>query len=242
MMKLEQATLNQCTYESCTQNEFIVMPDSGDVGLAEYINHKASLIADRKHLTEPLEQNILMLEYPGPDTQNASLFSLFFDSPNVVACRRVFEGCFAVDVTKYLQCPDHIQLLNLLAYMKSNPDTVFALFVYTNNLQLADSFYQKVVPFIRLVKSELPLPSTKQLSEYVVESFREKGHQIDWIVLEQLERYFATHNLAAYDTAEQLIERLQSENLTRKINTLENELKLISNTGSIDKRFDRFGY
>ena len=79
MMKLEQATLNQCTYESCTQNEFIVMPDSGDVGLAEYINHKASLIAKRKHLTEPLEQNMLMLEYPGPDTQNASLFSLFFD-------------------------------------------------------------------------------------------------------------------------------------------------------------------
>jgi len=82
--------------------------------------------------TERKGKEVISLAYPDSG-QNKEAFDEFFASP----CRKGrlgvrFTGCFAIELTDYVENPEDKHLSELAAYIRENPDMVFVLFSATD--------------------------------------------------------------------------------------------------------------
>lgn len=190
-------------------NELVVLPESGDCGFIEYFEYKvAKIIEEKKIFSSFAPQNKLMLEYPEPDCKEPNVFERFFESPLVVSQNHNFEGLFAIDISNYTNKLDHDRFLSLISYIKSNPQTVYVLFFYSDNEKEIQRVYRTLLHHIDIIKTVLPSPTKEQLMDYTLCgliklcAFLESG--IDSAFDE-----FYSKNKVGYDTADYLIRQLK---------------------------------
>lgn len=209
MGKVNIDLLNSCTAENCCTNELVILPLNGDVGFEEYFDHKAKQVIKAKSIFSPEEQNKLMLAYPAPDSKIPYVFERFFDSPVIVARNHVFEGCFAIDISDYIGKTNEDAFGRLMTYMHSNPDTVYVLFMYSDNKNEIDGMYDFLSRYdeIRLVR--IPLPEPKVLVEYTTDKIYDFSTHINPKSTEILNDYFSKNN-GGYDMADYLIRYLKN--------------------------------
>lgn len=171
MNKLQNSFLERCSLENCCDNELLVMPSKGDTGYEEYILHKTGLIRKKKNVFSPLEQNVLMLSYPDKGSLSG-VFERFYESPAVVAENHVFEGCFAIDITSYINHTDCPEFQRLLSYIDMNPSAVYVLMVCCDNVKECDNLYKALLHNGGFRRTDLSLPSPRALAEYILNMIR----------------------------------------------------------------------
>jgi hypothetical protein len=100
------------------RNEFIILQRSGFEEFLNFINRKS--------------KDVIKLAYPD-SKQNKEVFDEFFASPSRkgrLGAR--FAGCFAVELTDYVENPDDKHLSDLAAYIRENKEIAFVLFSATD--------------------------------------------------------------------------------------------------------------
>ena len=162
MYKLSEEIFESCTIENCASNELVALPKEGDVGFREYFNLKAGMVYERKSLFSPRECNELILRYPGLEAGDR-MFSLFFESPNVVARNNAFEGCFAIDITEYLHHTDSEAFRSLMSYVIDHEETVFLFFLLSDKPEDCERMFNAITAYTDVEYRRIPLPEAKVL-------------------------------------------------------------------------------
>lgn len=110
-------------------NEFIIVTEGGLRSFEAHLHEIESGLAetaDRPHRLG--EKNLLMLCFPHPGMENEE-FSCFFASPdNINHLCGGYSGCFAVDLSDYVNHPESRRLSELLNYMRERKEITFVLF------------------------------------------------------------------------------------------------------------------
>ncbi len=223
MEKLDQNIMNSCTEENCSENEFVVLPLEGDAGFEEYFGYKAEKIYKAKNLFSPFENNKLMLAYPGPDSASY-IFDLFFESPSVVAKNHEFEGLFAVDVTDYVGIKENKQFGELITYMRANPNTVYILFIYSNNRNEIREMHDYLSEFRHFRLVNIPLPDAEALTGYTISQTEKFSPQVEESCREFLKSHYSRIK-CGYDYADYLVRNLKETNYSGDLSSLQEVTK-----------------
>lgn len=241
MNKLSKEILNACTPENCCANELVVLPQEGDVGFEEYFEHKAKEIKTRKRIFSPLEQNKLMLAYPKPDSKEAFIFEKFFESPSIVAKNHEFEGCFAIDISAYIGKTEDENFEKLIAYMHNNKNTVFLLFLYSDNKNEIQNMYDQLSRYDDLRLVSIPLPNANTLMEYTVSGIRDFSLHIKNPVYAFLQEYFSQRK-CGYDFADYLVRYLKTTGYSGDLSALQQATEKITGVWFKNGGSAGFGY
>ena len=209
MNKLGIEFLSVCNRANCCFDDFVMLPEEGDVGIHEYISFKAQEIVKAKSIFSPIEQHMLTLAYPSPNVANQRIFEYFFESPSVVALNDSFTGCFGIDVTAYLKKTDHPRFEELLAFIGNHTDIVFVLFVYTNDKTAAEQMFSVLCNYDKFRKMSIPLPDVSVLCNYTFLELEKIGKPLTHAAKQLLERYFA-QNPSGFDAADWLVSFIES--------------------------------
>lgn len=231
MDKLSGELLTNCNTFNCCQNEFVILPKYGDVGFYEYYKYKAELIRKKKRLFCPENQTELMLAYPPSDSTEAYIFERFFESPFVVACNHDFEGCFAIDISNYINKLEDAHFLQLLTYMHENNNTVYLLFVYTDNKNEIDAVYNYLSQFDEYRKTVISLPSPKTLSDYTVMNIRNFSLHVKSSVSGFLYKYYE-QNPCGFEKADYIVRYLKNEEYNGNLPEIKRLIKEIDDVFS----------
>lgn len=223
MKKLSTSVLEKCNATNCIFNEFIVLPDEGDVGFEEYFDYKTREVIKYKRIFSPMKQNRLMLAYPSPDTKDYMVFNRFFESPYIVGCNHEFEGCFGIDISAYIGKTKDEHFEMLMSYIRSNPSVVYVLFAYSNNKNEIKKLYDTVMLYENYRYMEISLPTPNELCEYTMSHIRDFSLHIKRPVAVHLESYFQ-ENCCGYETADYIIRRLKSSGYDGELEGLQNLL------------------
>ncbi len=238
MRKLKEELLEHCTLLNCCQNELAVLPAEGDVGLEEYFEHKAACIRRVKNLFSPPECNKLMLSYPPPDIKGDGIFSLFFESPSVVAKNRQFEGLFCVDISDYLGQEENENMIRLLSFMKAQPQIVYLLFICTDNEHEKEQMYQFLTQYLELDQLTFSLPTPKKLTEYTFSGVRDFCLHIDAAAQQYLEDWFKERTYG-FDEADYVVRKLKAHQYQGDLDMLKD---VLTEAEALGQKSDRFGY
>ncbi len=247
MNKIPAEILANCSAENCLQNEIIILPSDGDAGFEEYVNYKAEEIRKKKHLFIDKKKTILLLSYPSPPEEKGdkryseTLFERFFESPSILASNQVYQGCFGIDVSSYISDTANEKFLDLMSFIRKTPETTYILFVYTNNVNEAESMITSVNQYADFTPVIFSLPEASHLAKYICDRLRDNNIQVDRFVEEYLSEVLKDLSLG-YDSAEYIVKILN----TRNYNGTQDEARalipeIISNLG-ISTRHDSFGY
>lgn len=209
MEKIQQSVL-QTMRSNALMNELIVVSAECDVGIEEYVKEKALAVMKEKHLYSPLEENVLMLEYPSPKAETARARAMFFDSAAIKAKNAVFEGCFAIDITEYADCLDDPKFDELMYYIKQNPQAVYCLVVHTKNVQVAERIFNFVSQSGIFIMSSFEIPDAQRLTDYTSSLIREFVPHINPDVTQALIELYSK-NEYGYDFAEYLAQMLKNK-------------------------------
>ena len=211
MSKISSDCLRQCNSTNCCMNEFVSLPEDGDVGFEEYYEHKAKEIVKCKKIFSPLDQNMLMLAYPKPDAKEPYVFERFFESPTIVARNHEFEGCFAIDVSAYIGKENDEYFDKLMSFIHRNKNAVYVLFMYSNNVKEIESMYESVSQYDEIRKVNIPLPSAKELTEYTIAKIRDFSLHVKSPVYSYLQKYYSQRS-GGFDYADYLVRYLKDKN------------------------------
>ena len=224
MEKLSVELMARCDGPACCENELIVLPPDGDAGFEAYFERKAKQIYRFRHLlTRREEQTRLILRYPTAparfpvNVENA--FNRFFNSPDMVAGNQPFEGCFGIDLTDYLHKTADPELDRLIAYIRSQPDVTFVLFVYASDEREALPLMGMLDQYFPLRLLRLTLPDTDRLTAYAEDLIREICPDWDGSLTEDVRAFFA-RGTNGYDTAEFLARELKERGFRGERQTL----------------------
>ena len=208
MHKLSEEIFESCTIENCASNELVALPKEGDVGFREYFNLKAGMVYERKSLFSPRECNELILRYPGPEAGDR-IFSLFFESPNVVARNNAFEGCFAIDITEYLHHTDSEAFRSLMSYVIDHEETVFLFFLPSDKPEDCERMFNAITAYTDVEYRRIPLPEAKVLARYSADKIRDFRLHLENGVESMLESFYMDHP-CGYDAADFYVRYLKS--------------------------------
>jgi len=217
--KLNNEFLSKCDASNCCINELVVLPLDGETGFEEYYEHKAKEIVKVKKIFSPLEHNMLMLAYPHEDAKEPYVFERFFESATIVAKNHEFEGCFAIDISAYIGKENHECFSRLISYMHQNRNAVYLLFMYSNNVNEINTMFEHLSNFSEIRKTEIPLPTAKQLTEYTVSKIRDFSLHVKNPVFAYIQKYY-NQNRFGYDTADFLVRQLKNIGYQGDIQTL----------------------
>ena len=219
--KLGREFLAACNKANCCFDDFVMLPEEGDVGILEYIEYKAEQIVRAKNLYSPLEQHMLMLSYPAPNNENNRIFEYFFESPSVVALNDRFVGCFGIDVTAYLNKTNHPRFEELLSFIGSHNDIVFVLFVYTNDNDAAQQMFSVLCNYDKFRKMSIPLPHAVTLCAYTSEELDKIEKPLSY----EAKVYLAEHyrvKPCGFDAADWLVSFIQNNDFDGSAENLKN--------------------
>lgn len=208
MEKIQQSVLQRLEANALL-NEVIVVGSDCDVGVEEYLKAKAQAIRKVRNIYSPIEENLLMLEYPSPKCKTVKVFERFFESVAITAKNSLFEGCFAIDITEYADCLDDPRLEELMAYVKLNSQAVYCFVVYTKNAQVAERVYNFIAQSGIFIMHNFELPSPQRLADYTASLIREFVQHIETETSETLVEIYKK-NEYGYDFAEYLAKTLAS--------------------------------
>lgn len=208
MNKLSKRILERCDLSNCCLNEFMALPEEGDIGFEEYFDYKLDLIVKAKMIFSPIEQNSLMLAYPKPDSKELNIFDRFFESPAIVAKNHDFEGLFGIDISSYINKTDEYHFSELMTYIHQNPQTTFLIFAYTNNTNEIAKLYSAISQYIEISQSSIPLPTPRELTDYTISNVRDFSLHVSKTVTDYLMEFYSKKAFG-YDTADYLIKRLK---------------------------------
>lgn len=209
MQKLEQSVIDSFDTGSCLNNEFVSLPANGEVGFEEYFELKSEMVYERKCLFSPREYNKLILRYPGPDA-NDQIFSLFFESPNVVAHNNAFEGCFAIDITEYKKNADSEAFKLLMSFVLDHPETVFLFFMHSDKGEECERMHNCLTAYTDVTYRRISLPQAEKLARYMSNGIRDFALHIENGVQEVLVNYFADRP-SGYDVADFYVRYLKGK-------------------------------
>lgn len=233
-----------CNEITCLQNEFLVLPFSGETGFEDYISYKAEFIQRKKGLTVDKEWCQLILTYPEPPSETKrteDLFPRFFESPYVVAHNQEFEGCFGIDLTSYIKETTDSHFVDLMRYILNHNNITFVLFVFTNNTNEAIALYNTIYQYIDIRKVIYPLPDAEHLSLITCDKIQDYCLNTDSSIRDYLFTYYSEHP-AGFDFVDYLVRQLRSVDYKGDISTLASVLEEIKTKQNSTKRFDSFGY
>ncbi len=223
-------------------NELVVLPENGDCGFVEYFEYKVSkIISEKKIFSSFAPQNKLMLEFPEPDCREPYVFEKFFESPAVVAQNHNFEGLFAIDISNYINKLDHDRFLSLISYIKSNPQTVFILFFYSDNEKEIQNIYRTILHHIDIVKTVLPEPTKEQLVEYTLEGLKTLSEPLEDGIKEFFESYYTKGNVG-YDSADYIIRHLKLSAFKGTLKEVENRIANLDIQTATSGNYSGLGY
>lgn len=241
MDKLNKELLNSCTAENCCTNELVVLPQEGDVGFEEYFEHKSKEIVKAKKIFSPLDQNKLMLAYPRPDAREAFVFQRFFESPSIVARNHEFEGCFAIDISAYIGKTDNEFFEKLMAFMRSNKNTVFLLFLYSNNKNEIQNMYDYLSRYDEIRMVNIPLPDAKVLTDYTVSKIRDFSLHVKNPVCSFLQQYYSRLK-CGYDLADYLVRYLKNAGYSGDLPQMKEATEKVDAVWHANRMNNGFGY
>lgn len=229
MKKICEAFWEQVNPAHACINEVVALPELGDCGFVEYFEYKAKrIIEEKKIFASFAQQNMLMLEFPEPDCAEPRVFERFFESPAVVAQNHNFEGLFAIDISNYVNGTQHLEhdrFLSLISYIKANPQTVYILFFYSDDVKEIQQVYSTILHHIDVVKTVLPEPTRQQLLDYTIEGLSELYTPLEDGILAFFQAFY-NENKLGYDSADYLIRQMK---LSGFQGTLEEIRKHIAN-------------
>ncbi len=226
MEKINKTILEACNEATCLGNELVVLPQSGEVGFEEYFAHKTRAVRDAKKIFSTFGGYELMLEYPAQDTKEPMAFERFFESPFVVARNHVFKGCFGIDITNYINQYHAERFLDLIAYMRSNPDAVYVLFMYSGNSNEIRAMHDFLVQYMDIRLVNIPLPSVQELIEYTISHIRDFSLHVDAAVESDLHDYYTKHP-AGFEVADYIVRQLQKEQYCGDRKTMQTVLETV---------------
>ncbi len=213
-------------------DELVVLPECGDCGFVEYFDYKAERVIKEKKIFASFEkENKLMLEYPEPDCNEPNVIERFFESPFIVAKNHTFEGVFAIDISNYINDLEHDRFQNLLAYIKANPLPVYLLMLYSDDENVINRVYTKLLYHMDIVKTVLPIPTQKQLLNYTIENLERMFGEISLEIKEYFVDYYAK-NTVGYDTADYLIRYLKLSGFRGELKEIEDVFKSLERKSS----------
>lgn len=217
--KLSPEVLGMCTPANCTMNELVVLPQDGEAGFEEYFQYKVRTVIDAKHIFSPLAQNHLMLSYPAPDCSEPYAFPQFFESPYIVARNHDFEGCFAIDISAYINKQHDRHFSDLISYMRNNPATTFVLFMYSDNVKETDAMYAYLAQYMDIQLRAIPLPTAKQLTDYTVSRIRDFSLHIEPAVDAFLLEHFGKFKVG-FEAADYMVRYLKNKGYGGDLTTI----------------------
>ena len=240
MEKLHQGILEKLQATALV-NELVILDMECDVGLEEYIVEKAKIIKKAKNIYSPIEENVLMLEYPSPKSKDESVFEKFFDSVAVVAKNAAFEGCFAVDITEYADCLDDPHFDELMSYIKLNTQTVYCLVVHTKSAQVAERIYNYISQSGVFIMNSFEMPSAQKRADYTASLIRDFTDHIDHDARETLLTLYTQHDYG-YDFAEYLSKMLRSKDYQGDRDALVSSIEQVKKINLFDPGDVSYGY
>lgn len=240
MNKIADKTLAQCTIDKCCLSELFFLPVKGDVGFKDYYDYKAKLIGEKKRSLLTEKQGKLMLAYPAPDASE-EVFAMFFESPYVVADNHEFDGCFAIDITDYINKTEDTHFFQLISYMYNNPEIVFLLFIRSDNINECENMYNFLTQYIDVRKMSISLPAINDLVAYTLSKTRDFCEHIERDCNKVLKKFFSIKPFG-YDIADYLIRRLKNSDFNGDVESLKKEIEEIEKTGFINAKVSGIGY
>lgn len=190
-------------------DELVVLPECGDCGFLEYFDYKTQKVVQGKKIFASFEQqNQLMLEFPEPTCTEPNVVERFFESPFIVAQNHNFEGVFAIDISSYANALEHDRFQALLSYIKANPLPVYLLMLYSDDPEVIDRVYTKLLHHMDVVKTVFPAPTRTQLLDYTVEKMEAQFGPLSPEIKEYFVHYYEK-NETGYDTADYLVRYLR---------------------------------
>ena len=240
MKKLCDEFWNGLNSAHVCMDEFVVLPENGDCGFVEYFDYKAEMVVKEKKIFAFFEpQNKLMLEFPEPDCTEDKVVEKFFESPFIVANNHNFEGVFAIDITNYINDLEHDRFNSLLAYIKANPLPVYMLMIYSEDEEVINRVYTKLLHHMDIIKTVLPSPTKKQLLDYTVENFKKEFGSISIKIKQYFVRYYDKNNVG-YDTIDYIIRYLKLTGFNGTLEEIESVIKNLEDKHS--NKYRRIGY
>lgn len=232
MTKIENSILTSLRI-SCLDSEILVLDHQNDVGLEDYINAKAKEIISKKCIYSAFEENVLMLEYPDQKNPDSSIFDKFFESAMIASKNVKFEGLFAIDVTNYINDIDSPKLGELVSYIKSNPDAVYCLVVYTKNQNVVRKLFNRFSSAASFKVKHLALPASERLTEYTVSLLRQVMPHISADVEDYFKSYYNEKEYG-YEFPDYLFKLANSESCYQD-GSLEAIKKMLQSAEEFDK-------
>ncbi len=195
----------------CQESLLVILPSQGNTGFFDMLEEKSAAVERARQLRHPVR---LLLAYP-PEEAMERDFSRFFDSPRVAARNRRFAGCFGIDVSSYAASGRYGgRFLELIAYMRSQPEIVFVLFARADREKHAQALQDTVERFLPLRVLRLEPPTPAILRDYTLEHLQGFFPQVTRDIPTVLEDYFA-HGMQDFDAAKDLVRRLrQADSVT----------------------------
>lgn len=166
--KLSKEMKKHCL-DNALENEIIVIPNSHDSGLDEYMETKLGKVYECLKTRKRIGECHLELTYPD-EKSSFYEFSVFKEAPDNKAKDRRFCGLFSVNVSSYINSAFSERYEDLLVYTKDQlKDTTVLLVVSTDMPEKARGLVTKAMKE-GFVVTELPLPSAERVFEYLKET------------------------------------------------------------------------
>lgn len=247
MIKIPLPLLERVTTDTCKENELVVLPIDGDIGFEEYFFYKANEVRKAKHLFAPKERTEIILTYPSPPNERTSpqytdtLFERFFETPSVVAHNQLFEGCFGIDISAYINHWDTKEFLDLMSFVKKNPQITFVLFVYSNNSNEDAAMLSFINQFIEISLVQFDTPSCDRLAAYTCDQLRNVSLIID-ASFEGFIRDCYDDLSVGYDFADAVVNSLRSRMNEATLEDVRSIVDRLIKQYGTSSRNDGFGY
>jgi hypothetical protein len=241
MLRIDKSILEKCNSGNCSQNELIILPMDGDSGFETYFDHKSVAVKKVRKIFSPLEQNKLMLAYPKPESRDLSLFDRFFDSPSIVARNHDFEGCFAIDISAYINKETDDHFIELMSFVRNSPNIVFVLFMFTNNLNEIRSMHDNISQFGFFRLLSIPLASPRALTDYTIHHIRDFTLHVLNAVDEVLYDFY-TQKSYGYDMADFIVRQLRNAEYLGDLDGIKTVLEETLRSQGVSGSSSNFGY
>ena len=154
-------------------HEIVVFPCEGEIGFEEYLDEKTKYFISGMNAWGKLESHKLVLRYPDIKSP-AEEFDWFYASEEIASGGGEFVGCFAIDVTDYLNKPEHTRFLELLSYIQRRKNVHFLLMVFTEDGKIPDLFVETLSEYSIFSIVHFDYPTTNDLAAYFAEQLAER--------------------------------------------------------------------
>ena len=166
-------------------------------------------------IRRPSEYCFLSLRYKGGD-DTALENKLFFESGRIKVDKKYnsFIGTFVIDVSDYLEIPNHSALDKLIDYVISmEDDTKFIFIVNTHDKSTAERLYRRLNSGIkRIEKVYIEQLEICQYTSYAIALLHRKGiktnKSIEKIIVNGMNRAFKSKWFAGFDSVSDYIDDL----------------------------------